>query len=525
MIPSAVNKWSKHILMGIPLLFLAPMVYFGSKASLCAYVMLWMAMYWLSAVLPLPVTSMMPLVLFPLLDILSTEETATAYFDEVGAMVFASVLFAVALEKTGLATRVALRMLYVVGASFSSLLFMFMVFTALLSMLFSNTATTAIVAPVVAALIEQMKCQTIIKRHLSTPTGSPRVSASRSVAEVYRKAEARLQASIIGLGDESLRELRREIMVSVAYASSIGGTGTLAGTPGNIIMKQLYKNRFPGAPSLTPATWMLANVPTMLACLLGAWLCSYRRLKHILCDKADYLKTTQEKTRREVERRNQELGRIGKPSASTTLLMVVLPLFVIPRTRQRSARYNPLRPYDPILSWHEISSMCHWNLMFLISGSLTFSKASRASGLSEVILHWLDNLEGLDQPLIVAILSLMAATVTEFFSNSAVASMLIPIVLETAVKFRMHPMSLAMPVTLSCSFSFMLPASTPPNALVYDMASMGVRDMIWPGFQLTVICVSITILLTSTLGHLVLDVGEFPEWAADNVTNISQLEV
>ncbi|XP_065309427.1 Na(+)/citrate cotransporter-like isoform X4 [Dermacentor albipictus] len=517
MIPSAVNKWSKHILMGIPLLFLAPMVYFGSKASLCAYVMLWMAMYWLSAVLPLPVTSMMPLVLFPLLDILSTEETATAYFDEVGAMVFASVLFAVALEKTGLATRVALRMLYVVGASFSSLLFMFMVFTALLSMLFSNTATTAIVAPVVAALIEQMKCQTIIKRHLSTPTGSPRVSASRSVAEVYRKAEARLQASIIG--------------------------------------------RFPGAPSLTPATWMLANVPTMLACLLGAWLCSYRRLKHILCDKADYLKTTQEKTRREVERRNQELGRIGrgelavmlllvllvylwffksrdsivgwmqllpldaKPSASTTLLMVVLPLFVIPRTRQRSARYNPLRPYDPILSWHEISSMCHWNLMFLISGSLTFSKASRASGLSEVILHWLDNLEGLDQPLIVAILSLMAATVTEFFSNSAVASMLIPIVLETAVKFRMHPMSLAMPVTLSCSFSFMLPASTPPNALVYDMASMGVRDMIWPGFQLTVICVSITILLTSTLGHLVLDVGEFPEWAADNVTNISQLEV
>ncbi|XP_065309432.1 Na(+)/citrate cotransporter-like isoform X9 [Dermacentor albipictus] len=477
MIPSAVNKWSKHILMGIPLLFLAPMVYFGSKASLCAYVMLWMAMYWLSAVLPLPVTSMMPLVLFPLLDILSTEETATAYFDEVGAMVFASVLFAVALEKTGLATRVALRMLYVVGASFSSLLFMFMVFTALLSMLFSNTATTAIVAPVVAALIEQMKCQTIIKRHLSTPTGSPRVSASRSVAEVYRKAEARLQASIIG------------------------------------------------------------------------------------CDKADYLKTTQEKTRREVERRNQELGRIGrgelavmlllvllvylwffksrdsivgwmqllpldaKPSASTTLLMVVLPLFVIPRTRQRSARYNPLRPYDPILSWHEISSMCHWNLMFLISGSLTFSKASRASGLSEVILHWLDNLEGLDQPLIVAILSLMAATVTEFFSNSAVASMLIPIVLETAVKFRMHPMSLAMPVTLSCSFSFMLPASTPPNALVYDMASMGVRDMIWPGFQLTVICVSITILLTSTLGHLVLDVGEFPEWAADNVTNISQLEV
>ncbi|XP_075539837.1 Na(+)/citrate cotransporter-like [Dermacentor variabilis] len=473
--------------------------------------MFWMAMYWLSAVLPLPVTSMMPLVLFPLLDILSTEETATAYFDsnkavcttprvsyvvhlfqEVGAVVFASVLFAVALEKTGLATRVALRLLYFVGASFSRcLLFLFMVATALLSMLFSNTATTAIVAPVVAALIEQMKCQTRIKRHMSTATGSP-CGSPRTVAEVYRKAEARLKASIVGLGDESLTELRREIMVSVAYASSIGGTGTLAGTPGNIIMKQLYEKR--------------GEIAVMLLLVLLVYLWFFKSRDSIL----GWTKL---------------LPLDAKPSASTALLMVVLPLFAIPRTQQRSARHNPLRPYDPILSWKEISSMCHWNLMLLISGSLTFSKASRASGLSEVILHWLDKLEGLDQPLIVIILSLLAATVTEFFSNAAVASMLIPIVLETAVKFRMHPMSLAMPVTLSCSFSFMLPASTPPNALVYDMASMGVRDMIWPGFELTVICVSITVLLTSTLGHLVLDVGEFPEWAADNVTSISQLAV
>ncbi|KAH7960150.1 hypothetical protein HPB49_017425 [Dermacentor silvarum] len=448
---STLNKWSKHILMAIPLLIFAPMAYFASKPTLCAYVMLWMAMYWLSAVLPLPVTSMMPLVLFPLLDILSTEETASAYFDP--------------------AVRVHAGHRTAVDAVFQH------------------------------------------RHHCHRSSRGRGADRTDEMPDQTQKAHE--------LGDQSLTELRREMMVSVAYASSIGGTGALAGTPGNIIMKQLYEK----------------------------------------CDKADHLKATEDKTRREVERRNQELGRIGcgelavvlllvllvylwlfksrdsilgwmkllpldaKPGASTTLLMVVVPLFAIPRSRQRSARGNPMRPYDPILSWREMSSMCHWNLMFLVSGSLTFSKASRASGLSDVIMYWLDNLEGLDQTLVATILSLLAATVTEFFSNAAVVSMLIPIVLETAVKFRMHPMTLAMPVTLSCSFAFTLPASTPPNALVYDMASMGVRDMIWPGLHLTLICVSITVLLTSTLGRFVLDVGEFPEWASDNVTSPSQLTV
>ncbi|XP_075743999.1 Na(+)/dicarboxylate cotransporter 3-like [Rhipicephalus microplus] len=119
MLPQALNKWSKHILMATPLLFLLPMTYLANKPGICLYVMLWMVVYWVSAVIPLPVTSLMPLVLFPLLGILSAEETATAYFDEVGATIFASLVFGAALESTGLATRVALQMLSVVGTSFS----------------------------------------------------------------------------------------------------------------------------------------------------------------------------------------------------------------------------------------------------------------------------------------------------------------------------------------------------------------------------------------------------------------------
>ncbi|XP_075743998.1 sodium-dependent low-affinity dicarboxylate transporter 1-like [Rhipicephalus microplus] len=107
---------------------------------------------------------------------------------------------------------------------------------------------------------------------------------------------------------------------------------------------------------------------------------------------------------------------------------------------------------------------------------------------------------------------------TQVMANAGVSAMLAPVVLETAVKLKMHPMSLAFPVTLSSSFGFMLPASTSPNAIVYDMARMGVRDMVRPGFVLALICLTATILLSVTWGQFVLKLQEFPEWATDNET-------
>ncbi|KAL3217751.1 hypothetical protein MRX96_032022 [Rhipicephalus microplus] len=477
-----------------------------------------MVVYWVSAVIPLPVTSLMPLVLFPLLGILSAEETATAYFDEVGATIFASLVFGAALESTGLATRVALRMLSVVGTSFSSLLFVFMVGTALLSMVFPNAATTAIVAPVVAALVEQMKCHVKLKRNLVPTSAAASLMASTPrvrVAEAYRKAEERLRASLVGLDDDCLLELRREMMMSVAYSASIGGTGALSGTPGHSIMTNLYKKY----------------------------------------DKAEQSKTTQGKTQREVDRRNKELGRIRADefavlmlllllvylwsfksrdsnfswtkllpvdatcSSSTTFVLVVIPLFAIPRCRQHSVSHDVfLRPHDTILSWPEVSTRCHWNIMLLVSGSLTFSKASKESGLSVALERVFLLLGGLPHSVVTALLCLFGVAMTQVMANAGVSAMLAPVVLETAVKLKMHPMSLAFPVTLSSSFGFMLPASTSPNAIVYDMARMGVRDMVRPGFVLALICLTATILLSVTWGQFVLKLQEFPEWATDNET-------
>ncbi|KAL1479156.1 hypothetical protein MTO96_052090 [Rhipicephalus appendiculatus] len=306
------------------------------------------------------------------------------------------------------------------------------------------------------------------------------------VAEAYRKADERLRASLIGLDDDCLVELRREMMMSVAYAASIGGTGALSGTPGNSIMTYLYKNRFPSAPNITPVTWMIVNVPTTIVCLFGAWTCSYWRLKHIMVDELVVLMLLlllvylwSFKSRDSTFSWTKLLPADAKFSSSTIFLLLAIPLFAIPRCRQHSsARYDLLRPRDTILSW------------------------PKESGLSDVLQRVFVLFGGLHHALITAFLCLFGVTITQVMANAGVSAMLAPVVLETAVKLRVHPMSLAMPVTLSSSFGFMLPASTSPNAIVYDMARMGVRDMVRPGFLLALICVTVTILLSIHLGPL-----------------------
>ncbi|XP_077508253.1 Na(+)/dicarboxylate cotransporter 3-like [Amblyomma americanum] len=469
-------------------------------------------------------------------------------------------MFVAALTKTGLAKRVALRMLYALGTSNSSLLLVFMVSTALLSMCLPNTASTAVVAPVVIAVIEQMRCQTRLKRDLSIASAAA-AGSTRHVADVYKRAQERMMASLVGMSEESLKDLRRELMVSVAYASSIGGMGTIMGTAPNIILRKLYRRRFPSAPRLETGTWMLTNVPMVVICLLAAWASCRWRLRHIQSEQEEGTKATQEKIKREIERRYLGLGRIRSDELAVLLLMVLLvylwlfrfrdsrfswtaflpedeqvsvttgvlmacmPLFVIPSSRQTEAFNNPLKPLDPILTWRHMAPKFYWNLIFLISGSLTFSNAAKASGLSDLIAECLLNLGGLDDTLIVTVLCLLTAALTQLFSNAGVCTMLIPVVLDTAVSLKVHPMLLAMPVTLACSFSFLLPASTPPNALVYEMGGMGCRDMIYPGVVMTIISIIVCVALILSWGRFTMELGEFPSWATENVTSTTPFPI
>ncbi|XP_075539764.1 Na(+)/citrate cotransporter-like [Dermacentor variabilis] len=197
--------------------------------------MAWMAFYWITELLPLPVTSLMPVVLFPLLDILPAEETTYFYFNDLCSVIFGSLLVMLGVKETGLSKRIALRILYFVGTRSSRLLFVFMVVCASLSMWLPNTSVTALVAPVAMAIIDQMRVTTKIKRRSITQySGSVQTVA-------YRKALDAIRVSLSGLPDEVIVQLQMEMLLSTAYSASIGGFGALTGTFPNLILKDLYE--------------------------------------------------------------------------------------------------------------------------------------------------------------------------------------------------------------------------------------------------------------------------------------------
>ncbi|XP_065280260.1 Na(+)/citrate cotransporter-like isoform X2 [Dermacentor albipictus] len=541
-----LQLWSKHIFLSAPLVLLPVVVAFGNKPAQCAYVMAWMAFYWITELLPLPVTSLMPVVLFPLLDILPVEETTYFYFNDLCTVIFGSLLVMLGVKETGLAKRIALRILYFVGTRSSRLLFVFMVACASLSMWLPNTAVTALVAPVAMAIIDQMRVTTKLRRRSIT-------HYSGSVQSVvYRKALDAIRVSLSGLPDEVIVQLQKEMLLSTAYSASIGGFGTLTGTFPNLILKELYEQRFPDAPPITESSWMVANMPAMVICLMLAWCCSNRRLKSISRDQQAELQVAEDKAHREIERRSKELRAITTqeivvqvvlfylsiawlylasghfsrdPSSSHTgtigmgvpTLAAGMVMFAIPRHQQPRPSHAH-SPWKPVLTWQDSCPGCHWGLLFLVSGGLTFARASQESGLSRELVRWMDALQDLNSTLVLAILCLVSALLTEFFSNSAVSSVMLPVVFDTAVKLRVHPLYLGMPVAVTCSLSFMLPAATPSNAIVFQMAEIPGGAMIGHGLFLAALCVSVVIISTSTWVRFVLDLGEFPTWATDNAT-------
>ncbi|KAH7958848.1 hypothetical protein HPB49_005810 [Dermacentor silvarum] len=449
--------------------------------ALCAYVMAWMAFYWVTELLPLPVTSLMPVVLFPLLDILPVEETTHFYFNDLGTVIFGSLLVVLGVKKTGLAKRIALRILYFVGTRSSRLLFVFMVICASLSMWLPNTSVTALVAPVAMAIVDQMKVTTKLKRRsLTRQSSSP-----QSVA--YKKALEAIRISLSGLPDELIGRLQTEMVLSTAYSTSIGGFGTLSGTFPNLILKHLYEQlstsigRFPDAPPITESSWMAANMPAMITCLMFAWCCSNQRIKSIrtqellvqvvlFCLGITWLNLpTGDLSWGEssMEPRNK-IG-LGVPTLVAGMVM-----FAIPRHQPRSFRPGlPYSPWKPVLTWQESCPHCHWGLLFLVSGGLTFARASQESGLSGELVRWMEALNGLNSTGVLTVLCLVSASLTEFFSNSAVSAVMLPVVLET----------------------------------------------IGHGLFLTALCVSVVIILTTTWARFVLDLYDFPTWAMDNATS------
>uniref|UniRef100_A0A131YIU9 Na+/dicarboxylate, Na+/tricarboxylate and phosphate transporter n=1 Tax=Rhipicephalus appendiculatus TaxID=34631 RepID=A0A131YIU9_RHIAP len=548
------ESWRFVYMICVPLFLLPVALCIGGKAGWCAYILLWMAFYWSVEACPLAATSLMPVFLFPLLGILSSSSVASFYLNDIGILLLCSLIMAGAVETSNLHKRIALRSLLAIGTSNLRLLLGFMLVTMALSMWIPNTASTSIMAPIAIAVVDQMHASA--KSRPRDVESSDLESITRRQEPVYKDSEKtrRKDSSNAADSEEDSRQkvVRTTMLLSVAYSANIGGTGSLIGTGSNLVLKGLMDDLFPECTELTFATWMLYNVPTMVICVFIGWI--YLQFSARKAMRGPSSGASEEKVREEISRRYHDLGPMSfaewcvtflmtsmillwftmKPQvfpgwvemipngklirSSTPSMLVTFLLFVIPK--------NPRKPGGrAIITWREASERAQWGIVILIGGAMCLAEGCKQSGLSALLVHHLKSLDVLPHGLTVLVLCLITSLLTEVTTNMAVSSILLPVVLEMAIAIGVHPLYLALPVTICCSFSFMLPAGAPPNAIVYEVAKLKIPEMAKPGCVMNMVCVLVEVAMIHAIGFPIFGLATLPDWARRSVPTVSPTAV
>ena len=424
-----------------------------------AAVAILMATYWMSEAIPIPATALMPIVLFPLLDIMPTARVTLSYGNHLIFLFMGGFLIAVTIEKWQLHKRMALRTILLVGVSANQIILGFMLATAFLSAWISNTATAMMMVTIGMAVIKQAQKQTT------------KLNKNSAFATA--------------------------LMLGIAYSASIGGIATLIGTPPNAILAGVIESSF--GYSISFAQWMSFGVPLSLIMLLLCWF----YLTHIAFQ-AEFNELPGGK-----QNIQQQLDKLGPMSSVEKKVLAVfilvaagwlirglfdiqalesvkdssiaiagaLLLFMIPADFTKG---------EYLLDWHTAKNI-PWDIMILFGGGFALANGFASSGLTEWIANQLIALQGMDLIIIVFMIVLLVIFLTEITSNTATASLLLPVMGAFAIAIEVHPLSLMVAVALSASFAFMLPVATPPNAIVFSSRQVSMPQMARAGIWLNII--------------------------------------
>lgn len=437
-----MNQW--FIPLG-PLLSLAlfSILFSGGwefAAAATAGITLWCALWWIFEPIPIPFTSMIPLALFPLLGILTPDQVAQAYGSPLILLLLGGFMISTAMADSGAHRRVALYMVNLFGGgSARGLVLGFMTASAVLSMWISNTATTLMLLPVALAVLERAE-----------------------------------------------RQLAIPLLLGIAYAASIGGLGTPIGTPPNLIFMQVYGDQFGGAPNFPE--WMSWGLPVvgLMIPITGLWLTRGVRLSQKIELPPVGHWTTAEKrvltlfalTAVMWITRQAPFGGwsqwLGLPSANdaSVALLAVIVMAVTPNGNN-----------GRLLRW-EAARDIPWGVLILFGGGIAIATAFMQSGLADHVAGQLEVLAELPVWLMILLVSLTVTFMTEVTSNTATASLLMPLLAAASVAMEIDPYLLMIPAALSASCAFMLPVATAPNAVIYGSGQLSIKDMAKAGLAL-----------------------------------------
>ena len=474
------NKNILGLILG-PLLFLAIMIFvdaeglsFEAKCILASTA--WMAVWWVTECVPISVTALLPIVLFPLTGGMDLATTTAAYGHKLVFLFVGGFLIALAIEKWHLHKRLALNIIRVTGSNKSRVILGFMLATAFLSMWISNTATSIMILPVGLAIISQLK-------------DDPKTIENEN--EVFGKS----------------------LMIAIAYSASIGGMATLIGTPPNMVLAGVVEESY--GIKLNMFDWMKFGVPLSSFLLIICWL---YLTKIAFKFKNEEFSAGKEEILRQINKlgrfSNEEikvlvvftltaLGWIFRGSIETIFPMIddtiiaiffAVTLFIIPTKNHKTN--------TTLLVWNDTVKL-PWGILILFGGGMAIASAFGKSGLALWIADLLQNLNDVSLFLIILIIVTSINLLTEVTSNMATTAMLLPVLVTIALAIEVHPYFLLVSATLAASCAFMLPISTPPNAVVFGSGFLKIEDMFKKGIWMNLISIiTITLVVYFTLPYV-----------------------
>jgi len=448
------------------------------SAKRVAAIVLWMAVWWVTEAAPLAVTSLLPVVLFPLLAVRGVREVTPNYADHMIFLFLGGFILALAVEQSGLHRRLALATLDTVGTSPKRLVWGFLIATAILSMWLSNTATALMMLPIAVGVASRVE---------------------------HPQAATRL-------------------MLAVAYGASIGGIGTLVGTPPNLVLAGMAPNLVPDLAGLSFGGWMLFGVPLVVLFLpvvglqLGRGLPAGAGDGSSIAEERASLGPLSTRERRVaalfvitavawVTRAGFDFGSVSIPGWSVLLPDPKLVSDAVPAIAAAIlAALLPAGTGDGsrLIEWEEVRHGVPWGVLLLFGGGFAIADSVRSSGLDDWLAAGLHGLATLPLPLVILSICLFTTTATELTSNTATATLLMPVMAALSQVLGVPPYLLMVPATVSASCAFMLPVATPPNAIVIGSGRVSAQDLFREGIWLNLAGAVLVTAAVLTFGRLVL---------------------
>jgi solute carrier family 13 (sodium-dependent dicarboxylate transporter), member 2/3/5 len=444
----------------------------GKVLALAAWIIIW----WMTESVPIAVTALLPLVLFPFMGIMKMSEAAAPYANPIVFLFMGGFMIALGLEKHRLHERIALNLIKITGTSGNGIILGFMISTAFISMWISNTATAMMMLPIALSVINLLK---------SDPSTSH---------ELLPKGE---------------RNFAIGLLLIVGYASSIGGIGTIIGTPPNVVfaglLDQFYHRK------LDFGKWMLVGVPIVVVLLM----CMYFIITKFL------FKNGIEKVRGSDELIKSKLKELGNLRKEEKLVMVIFvitcSLWIFQQPLNILLKKEVLNdtnvamlggilmfivPIDFkqvkfLLKWTDTEKLA-WGILILFGGGLCLAQGLSNAGIIQAVGAKIAETSPSTQWLLFGLIT-ASVFITELMSNVALVQIFLPVVFGIATNLGIDPILMGMPVTIGASMAFMFPVATPPNAIVFSSGHMKVKHMMKAGIWLNIISIALIYLASVTL--------------------------